>query len=72
MTKDEKLLVDELKKDIQFFVRQYSLFVEVREVMMKELKELREENKMLNAHIKANGQCYFLQSGQILPFKWRG
>ncbi len=72
MNKDEKLLVDELNNDIQFFVRQYSLFVEVRGVMIKELKELREENKLLKAHARLNGHCYFSQSGPMLPFKWRG
>ncbi len=71
MTKEEQALVDEIKGDIQFFVRQYQMLVDTREIMAKELKELREENRLLKA-AAGNGKCYFLKSGPMLPFKWRG
>ncbi len=72
MTKEEEFLVNEIREELEAMVRRYTMHIQIRDRLLEELKQLREENKLLKLHTTANGQCYFLQSGQILPFKHRG
>jgi hypothetical protein len=72
MTKKEKAIYNELKAEIDALIRQYTMLLETREIVLKEARELRRENVLLRAAQKLNGQCYFYSSGAILPFKWRG
>lgn len=72
MTKEEEFLVNEIREELDAMVRRYTMHIQIRDRLLDELKQLREENKLLRAHTTANGQCYFLQSGQILPYKHRG
>ena len=71
MTKKEKQLCTELREEISALIRQYTLFIDTRELLLKELRELRTENRLLKASQQLNGHCYF-QRESILPFKWRG
>ena len=71
MTKEETDLVEELRLEIASLLKQYQLFLGTRELMLQEIRTLREENEKLKIHSRLNG-CYFEREGPILPFKHRG
>lgn len=71
MTQEERTLVGEIKAEIDSLLRQYSLMVDTRAEIVKELKEVRAENEMLKAQIKLNENGRLAIAG-LLPFKWTG
>ncbi len=68
MTKKELQLYTELKQQLDSLLRQYTLFLETREVMVAELRSLRDENDKLRKANKLNNLCWYYSSGPRLPF----
>ena len=54
MTNDEQILVNEIRAELEAMIRRYSMHIAIRDRMLGDIKQLKQENELLRAHIKLN------------------
>jgi hypothetical protein len=54
MTDREREMIDEIRAELDGMIRRYSLHLEIQNRIFADLKQLKQENELLRAHIKLN------------------
>jgi hypothetical protein len=54
MTNEEQILINEIRTELDGMIRRYSMHLEIHDRILKDLKQLKQENELLRAHIKLN------------------